>query len=77
VVKALCSTVIFQVVLSACDSQCGEGAKFHDKGFWLYAFDLFLEDLKEDLVLSAHISCLMRSSILWLSAKERLDVIFW
>jgi hypothetical protein len=32
---------------------------------------------KEDLVLSAQISCLMRSFILWLSAEERLDVRFW
>jgi hypothetical protein len=32
---------------------------------------------KEDLVLSAQISCLVQSLTLWLSEKERLDVIFW
>ena len=32
---------------------------------------------KENLELSVQISCLVRSSNLWLSAHERLDVRFW
>jgi hypothetical protein len=30
-------------MLSACDAQCGAGAKCHDKILWLCAFDLVLE----------------------------------
>jgi hypothetical protein len=43
VVKALCSTMILYTILSACDAQCGVGAKCHDKRFGLCAFDLVLE----------------------------------
>jgi hypothetical protein len=28
---------------TSCDAQCGVGAKYCDKIFWLCAFDLFLE----------------------------------
>jgi hypothetical protein len=46
-------------VLSAMIRDCGS---VHLNYFWKVK--------KEDLVLSAHISCLVRSSTLWISAQE-------